>query len=116
VVEDEVDQHAQPAVARLLDELREVTQVAEVRMNAVVIGDVVTVVLPRRRLEREQPERRDAERGQVVEPAGEALEVAEAVAVLGGERPHRELVDERVLVPACICPGHAVAVPGRWNR
>ena len=113
VVEDEVDQHAQAAVARLLDEAREVAQVAEVWMHAVVVGHVVAVVAPRRGLEREQPERRDAERGEVVEPAGEALEVADAVAVRVGERPHRELVDERVLVPACGSPGHAVAVPRR---
>jgi hypothetical protein len=111
VIEHEVDQDADPTIARLLDEAREVAQVAEVAVDAVVVGDVIAVVPPGRGLEREQPEGGDAERRKVVEPAAQPLEVADAVAVGVGKGPHRKLVDERVLVPACVGSSHAVAVP-----
>src|SRR3712207_5705097 len=69
-------------------------------MNGGVIGDVVAVVLQRRRVEGEQPDRRDAEVLKVVELPGEAAKVADAVAVAVVEGAHVELVDDRILVPA----------------
>ena len=65
-----------PRLVGLVHELDEVAERAEARVDAVVVGDVVAVVAPRRRLERRQPERVDAEALEVVEPAGEPLEVA----------------------------------------
>src|SRR5207249_1975845 len=68
-------------------------------------GDVVAVVPKRGWVERQQPDGGDAQVLQVVEPLGEAAEVADAVAVGVGERAHVHLVDDRVLVP-----------PGRIRR
>ena len=58
-----------PRSLRLVRELDEVAERAEARIDAVVVGDVVAVVAPRRRLERQQPEAGDAQAGEVVEPA-----------------------------------------------
>ena len=66
-------------------ELLEVVQGAVGRMDVGVIGDVVAVVAQRRRIERQQPERGDAEVLEVIELADQAAEVADAVAVAVGE-------------------------------
>jgi hypothetical protein len=52
---------------RLLDENLHVVERAVLGMDAGVLGDVITVVEPWRRVERQQPERVDAELGDVVE-------------------------------------------------
>jgi hypothetical protein len=44
VVDDEVDQHADPAVRGLVQELDEVAERPESRRDGVVVGDVVAVV------------------------------------------------------------------------
>ena len=78
VVEDAVEDHADPALARLLDELLELLLVAEPRVDPRVVGGVVAVV--RVRLEdRVEVDRGDAELLQVVELLPDALEVAAEV-------------------------------------
>ena len=77
----------------------EVAQRAVVRVDVGVVGDVVAVVAQRRGIERQQPDRGDAEVLQVVELRGQAAEVADAVAVAVEEGPDVDLVDDRVLVP-----------------
>ena len=62
---------------RLANERADVLQRAVVRIDARVVGDVVAVVDHRRRIERQQPEARDAQVLQVVELLGQAAEVAE---------------------------------------
>ena len=71
-------------------------------MNAGVVGDVVTVVLQWRRVERKQPDRSDAEILQVVEFFGQAVEIADAVGVAVVESANVHFVDDRVLVPGRI--------------
>ena len=65
------------------------SQRAVVGMDVGVVGDVVAVVAQRRGIERQQPERGDAEVLQVVELLGQAAEVADAVAVAVVERARR---------------------------
>jgi hypothetical protein len=60
VVRDEVEQDANPAPARVGDELVEVREGTEDRIDAAVVGDVVAPVGVRRRKHRAQPERVDA--------------------------------------------------------
>ena len=54
-------------------------------MNFRVARDIVAIVPQRRRIKRQQPERRDAEILQIVEFFREALEIADAVGVAVGE-------------------------------
>ena len=79
VVHDELDQHPDAARVRLGNQHLEVFERTVARMDIPVVGDVVAVVLQRRRKEREHPEARDAEILQVIELAGEAWEIADAV-------------------------------------
>jgi hypothetical protein len=99
VVQDELGDDAQPSLVRLAQEQLEVLHRAAVGVHVEVIGGVVTVVFHRRRIEGEEPERRDAELLEVVELFGEPGKVADAVAVRVVERPHTKLVEDGVLVP-----------------
>ena len=88
-----------PRAMRRRDEALDVVDRAVVGMDGAVFGDVVAVVEARRRIEGQQPERVDAELGDVVELGDQAGEVADAVIVGIEERLDVQLVDDRVLVP-----------------
>ena len=77
----------------------EIAEGAEARVDGVEVGDVVAVVAVGRRVERQQPDAGGAESLEMVEPVGEALEIADAVAVRIHEGLDIEAVDDGVLVP-----------------
>jgi len=83
------------------------------RMNAVVIGDVVAVVLERRRIEGQQPDRGDSQVFQVIELAHEPLEIPDAVAAAVQESLHRQFVDDGVFIPEGIFLHMNVLLGGR---
>jgi len=102
VVDDEIDNDAD---AVLLGGVRELDEVAERtigRIDVVIIGDVVAVVLAGRGLERHQPDRVDAEAGEVIEPPAQAGKIADAVAVRVHVGRDGEAIDDRVLVPEIV--------------
>ena len=99
VVDDQLGDDAQAAAVRLAQEVAEVVAACRRRVDVGVVGDVVAVVLQRRGVERQQPDRGDAEVLEVVELRGQAAEVADAVAVAVVEGADVQLVDDRVLVP-----------------
>ena len=77
----------------------EVGERAEDRVDVGVVGDVVAHVGHRRGEDRREPDRVDAEVGDVGQPLGDAGEVADAVAVRVLERPRIDLVDHRSAPP-----------------
>ena len=99
VVEHQVDEDADAAVGCCPYQLDEVADRAEPRVDAVEVGDVVAVVAARRGVERQQPQAGHAQAGQVVDPLGQPLQVADAVAVAVGERLDVDAVDDGVLPP-----------------
>ena len=64
-----------------MDELDEIAKGAETWVDAVVVGDVVTVVAVRCRVHRVEPQACHTETGEVVEAAGQSDEVSDAVTV-----------------------------------
>jgi hypothetical protein len=70
----------------------EVGQRAQSRVHRTVVVDVVAAVREGRRVERAQPDRVDAERGQVRNPGNDAAEIAHAVTVGVGEAARVDLV------------------------
>jgi hypothetical protein len=79
VVHDEVGDDAQPALVGGLDEGPDVVDGAVVRMDLVVVGDVVAAVTQRAGEHRQQPHDVDAQPLQVVELLRQPAEVARAV-------------------------------------
>ena len=102
VVHDEVDDDAHAALVGGVDELHEVGEVAELGQHGGVVGDVVTAVAQGGLEERRQPEAVDAQPLQVVQLGGEALEVADAVAVAVLEGADEDLVEDGALEPVGI--------------
>ena len=99
VVHDEVDDHADVALVRLVEEVVEVLHRPGLGEDVGVVGDVVAAVAQRRGEERRHPQAVDAQPVQVVELLGQAAEVADAVAVGVLERPHQDLVEDGRLEP-----------------
>ena len=113
VVDDEFGDDPQPAPVRLVDEAAEVAHRAVGWVDRAVVGNVVTVVAQRRGIERHQPDRIDAERGDVIEPLHQPTEVAHSVIVGILESLDVHLVDDGVLVPVALRPvDQAILVPG----
>ena len=81
------------------DEASHLADGAVVGVDAPVVGDVVAVVATGRRVERQDPDRGDAQVDEVIQLLDEPPEVADAVPVRIAERAHVQLVDDRVLVP-----------------
>jgi hypothetical protein len=85
-----------------MGELDEIAERAVTRIDAVIVGDVVAVVLARGGLERHQPDRGDAEALQIIEPPQQALEVANAVAIGVHIGADGKAVEYAVLVPEVV--------------
>jgi hypothetical protein len=99
VVDDQVDDDANPVQARLVAERHEVAEIAEPAIDTIEIRDVVAVVAVRRGIERQQPDAGDAEASEIVQPARQPDEVADTVAVPILKGLDVDAVDDRVLVP-----------------
>ncbi|MGF6748239.1 hypothetical protein OKW36_003875 [Paraburkholderia sp. MM5482-R1] len=114
VVDDELGDHADAARVRFLDEAPHVRELTVVGMHVAVVGDVVAVVAAWRRIERQQPDRVDAELGDVVELGHQTGEIADAVVVPIEERLDVHLIDDRVLVPQrIVAEGRGFAAAAR---
>ena len=99
VVGHQVDDHLQAQLVGPLQQRVEVGQRPEDRVDVAVVGDVVAGVGLRGLVERRQPDGVDAELGQRAQPAGDAGQVADAVAVGVRERARIDLVDHRRAAP-----------------
>jgi hypothetical protein len=55
VIDDQIDDHPHPSIARGADHLDEIAVVPQTGIDTVEVADVVAVVTIRRRIERHQP-------------------------------------------------------------
>ena len=99
MVDDQFRQDAQLAPVGFADEVPEIGHPAVFGIDRAIVGDVVAVVAQRRPIERQQPQRRDAQILQIIELAAEALKIADAVVIAVEEGLDVQLIDDRVLVP-----------------
>ena len=104
MVGDEVEDDADAAAMRFLDQAVHRVEIAEVRVDVTVVRDVVAEVRHRRGECRREPDRVDAERFfravvQVVEAVDDALQIADAVAVRVLKAARIDLVDDAMLPP-----------------
>ena len=99
VVHHEVDDHADVALVRLVEEVVEVLDGAGLGKDVGEVGDVVATVAQGRGEERRHPQAVDAQPVQVVELLGQSAEVADPVAVRVLERADQDLVEDGRLEP-----------------
>lgn len=102
VVDDEIDDDADAALLAAMGEFDEVAERAVTGIDAVIVGDIVAVVAAGRGLEGHQPDGGDAEAVQIVEPAQQALEIADPIAVGIHIGADGEAIDHAILVPEII--------------
>ena len=100
VVHDHLGDHAQIPPVCLAQQGPEVSHRPVGRVDRLVRGDVVAVVAERRWVEGEQPDGRCAQVSDVIQPFHETGQVADTVGVAVLVRPHVQLVDHGILVPA----------------
>ena len=110
VVRHDVEQDPQPAVMRFLDELIGLVQSAEDRLDGSLVRHVVAGVLHRRLVPGIDPERVQAEVGQVVQPGSQPGDVAHPVAVAVGETADVDLVDHGSAPPSSVADA-----PSTWS-
>ena len=89
---------------RFLNEVVELRERAEPRIDAAIIRHVVPEIFHRRRIDRRQPDRIDAQRVrravvQVIQSARNARQIADAVAVGILKTPRINLIDNGALPP-----------------
>ena len=94
VVRNDVEQDAETEVVGLADHRLGLGDGAEQRLDRAEVRDVVAPVLHRGRVPRGDPQRIDAEVGEVAQARPQALDIADAVSVAVGEAADVDLVDD----------------------
>ena len=108
VVGHEIDQHPQAVVVGAGNERVRLLESAEVRMDIAIVADVVPTVGQRGRIPRADPERIDAELGEVGQSVDDAEDVSGAIVIVVGERPRIDLVNDGAAPPIGLTgTGHA---------
>ncbi len=102
VVEDHVQDDADVALLALGDEVVHVGEGAVLRVNGLVVGDVVAEVDLGGRVHGRDPDGVDAEGFEVAEALGDAVEVANAVAVGVLKAARVDLVEDGMFPPGAI--------------
>ena len=113
VIDHQLDQHLDLPVVRGADEHLKIIERAVAWIHVAVVGDVVAVVLQRRREEREQPQAGDAKTLEVIELQRQAPQLAHAVVVAVEERFDVRLIDDGILVPKRVIVSGALS--GSWD-
>ena len=109
VVDDELADDADVALVGLVHQALEVRERAVVRVDRVVVRDVVAVVLQGRGVVGQEPQAGDAQVLQVRQLLDEAGDVPVPIRVRVIERADVQFVDDCLLVPERIRPGHKLA-------
>ncbi len=99
VVHDQIHDDPQTTSVRFGEQFVHVFHRAEQRIDGLIVGDVVAVVVLRGLVYRRQPQHVHAKVREIVESAGDALQIADAVAVGILEGPRIDLVDHRIRPP-----------------
>src|SRR3954451_22849906 len=101
VVHDEIEDDADAARVRLLDEAIEIVIAAEQGVDGRVVADVIADVESGRWVDRRKPDRVDPEpfAADVVEMVDDPLEIADPIPVRVSEASRVDLIDDAALPP-----------------
>jgi len=105
MIDDQFSDDAQAAFVRGREERLKILQRAEVRIDVVVISDVVAIIAQWRWIERQEPDRGDTEFLQIIELLDQPAKIADAVTVTVMKSLNMQLVDDRVFVPKRVGDG-----------
>ena len=103
VVHHHIHQHPDVTLACLRHQPVKVRQRAVLRIDILVVRDVVAEVHLWRRIHRRQPDRIHSQLFQIVQPLGNPVQVADSVAVCVLKAAWINLVDDGILPPVSFC-------------
>ena len=98
----EIDDDAEPSLSTSFGEFDKISQRTIAGIDSIVVGDVVTIVATRRRLEWKEPDCCYAESLQVIEPTEQALKITDAVGVGIEVSSNRQAIDNCIFVPQVV--------------
>ena len=99
VVQHEFRNDAKPTTMRLAQKILEILQAAVGRMDRCVVRNIVAVIFPRRRTERQNPDNCDSEILDVIQLLCETGKISHPVIHAVIKRSDVNLVDDGILVP-----------------
>jgi hypothetical protein len=102
VIDDEIHNYANAALATAVGKFDKVAKRPITRIDAVIVRYVVAVVFPRRWLKRHEPDRRDTKSVKIVEATQQPFEIADAIAARVHIGTDGQAVKNTVLVPEII--------------
>jgi hypothetical protein len=116
VIENQLGDDPQTTFMSQVKEGAEVFQRAIARVDGKVVGNVIAIVLKRRRIEGQQPQRRDSQFGEVIKPVDQPTEIADAVTITILKRLDVQLVNDSALEPKGIGHCRVFTYPARFLR
>jgi hypothetical protein len=108
VVHNQIDNHSQPTIGRLPSELHKIAQRSQLRINTVVVSNVIAIVSMRRWVKRHQPDAIDAQTSNVIEAIDQPDKVSNSVSVSIHVHFDIEAVDDGIFVPQVYHDGFSV--------
>jgi len=115
VVWHQIENDLQIARMRRSNQRIEIIQRAEYRIDSQIVGDVIAKVGHRRRKDRRQPNRIDAEIAEIEHMIDDSGQIADSVAIRVLKRPWVNLIENSALPPGNRCVIH-VDNPPRMFR
>ena len=105
VVRDQIEEHADAAIARVGDQRVEILERAQIRVHSAVVGHVVAPVVVRRGHRRVQPDPVDIQPREMIQARANSLQIADSVVVGVRERAWVKLVKHAVPPPRMVRHG-----------
>ena len=102
MVDDQIHNHAEPALMCLPKQAIKIFHCAKLRMNCVIVADIVSVVDQRRRINRTEPDHGCAEASDIVEPLYNSAQIANPIPVAVLKAPRIDLIYDSILPPFCL--------------
>ena len=99
MIDNEFGDDLQPESVRLVQELLDIIQRPVTRIDTRIIGDVITIILQRRRHERQQPDRVHPKIDKIFKLLGQSFEISHAVIIAIKKCANMHFVDDCVFVP-----------------
>ena len=97
--QDQIDHDLQSLGMRLVQKLLKIGQGAEHRVHVPIVTDIVAKILHRRFEERRYPDRIHAKRCDIIEPLGDAFQVADTIAIAILKAARVDLIDHPTAPP-----------------
>ena len=106
MVGDEIQNDAKASRVGLRDQSVEIRKIAEDRRNVAIIRNVISEIRHRRRVNRRNPNRIDAETHNMVEALNDSRKIPDSISVGILKRPRINLIDDATLPPLQIFHSH----------